>query len=922
MTDFLQEFQSAMLEKGFEPKDGKIVADDKWHAAYFRGDKKAWPTGTYSMKIVDGNFAIGCFFTRKDHDNKHKWHSKNGEKLTPEERKAFKKRIDEHNKSKERAEDKKQARIADRLTKFFKALPSVEEHPYLTKKGIKAHAIKHRIKGNELIIPCRGTDGKIWTVQRILADGSKFLFTGGRKRGSYFSFATSKEKLDIFILCEGYATGATIREATALPVIAAIDSGNLKPVIQALKAKYPSSRFIIAADNDQFTKNAKGEAWNVGIEKAKEAAASIGFAYVCWPEFSEAALADGEHRTDFNDLGKIAGIGEVTKQIRDFIAKIPAALNAGEVAVMDNAREDDVNQHHDGGDIIPPEAPPEADDRGEPVYDYEEIAKNLDPLKGDFDMNYKVLGYNQGTYYYFPFKERQIVALTSSAHSLNSLFRLDSLDNWMGKFGATETSEKKVVMYATNALMQLAKNRGVFKEEDSVRGCGAWIDAGRNVLHCGDVIYVDGVETRFDQLESEYTYIAEKKLLRPAEPLSNREAYALREICEAVTWENKLSGSLLAGWLVIAPVCGALGFRPHVYITGEAESGKSTVLDHIIKPVLGKMSINADGGTTEPAIRQMMGYDARPLVYDEAEKSIHMEGVLDLARKASTGGIVKKFGQGIMKVRFCACFSAINPPVNKTADESRIAFMVIKKNRRPTAMQEYNDLLALIEKTITPDYSNRMIARTLDNMGTLFANIKTFQKAARMVIGGARASQVIGTMLGGLFLLNSTKLVSLEDAKAWITDRDWTKHTIIDKETDPVRLLQYLSSCILRLNNSEGIKDYSIGDLIVMADDGNSGADKLLRYNGIAVSDKRVWFASRSASLEKMLKDTDWSNNPTRMLANIEGAEQFKIKYFSTGVKTSGVSIPLSVFLDRDDRAAPPPIQVKLIPDDESEIPF
>ena len=200
MTDFQQEFQAAMLAKGFEPKDGKIVADDKWHAAYYQGDKKAWPTGTYSMKIVDGDFAIGCFFTRKDPDNKFKWHSKNGEKLTPEERRAFKKRIDEHNKAKERAEEKKQTRIADRLTKYFKTLPSVEEHPYLTKKGIKAHAIKHRIKGNELIIPLRGTDGKIWTLQRILADGSKFLFTGGRKRVPISRLHLVKKSL-IFLYC-------------------------------------------------------------------------------------------------------------------------------------------------------------------------------------------------------------------------------------------------------------------------------------------------------------------------------------------------------------------------------------------------------------------------------------------------------------------------------------------------------------------------------------------------------------------------------------------------------------------------------------------------------------------------------------------------------------------------------------------------
>lgn len=907
MINFLEEFHCVMSAAGFEPKGGKIVADDKWHQATYMGEKNGKYSGAYSMKIVSADFAIGTFFTRKDPDNKHKWHSKSDQKLSPEERKRIKKEIAAQQRKKEIEEEKRQLRISDRLTRVFDKLPkAAADHPYLVKKGVKPHGLRLRKKGNELVMALRN-NGKIWTIQRITETGAKYLFAGGRKKGSYFSFANGKDNLSRFLVCEGYATGATIREATGLPVIAAVDSGNLKPVLVSLKAKYPSARFIICADNDAFTKNAKEEPWNVGIEKAKEAAEAIGGATVFWPTFAEPR----EGFTDFNDLAAASGIGEVTAQITEFLNRIPASQQ-DEAAVMDDALSGAVDQHHDGGDFIP--------DGYEPDYNYEALAKDRDPLRGDFDMNFKVLGYNQGTYYYFPFKGRQIIPLTAGGHTLQNLYRLDDLDNWMGKFGAGETSEKKMVMYASNALMQLAHHRGVFKEEDSVRGCGAWIDDGRYVLHCGDRLFVDKRETKFDQIQSEFTYIAEKKLLRPAsEGLTNREAYGLREICEAVTWENKLSGSLLAGWLVIAPVCGALGFRPHVYITGEAESGKSTVLDRIIKPVLGKMSINADGGTTEPAIRQMMGYDARPLVYDEAEKSPHMPAVIELARKASSGGMVKKFGQGMMKVRFCACFSAINPPVNKTADESRISFMVIKKNRRPTAMQEYNELLEMIEKTITPDYSNRMITRTLENMDTLFANIATFQKAARIVINGARASQVIGAMLGGLFLLGSTKLVTLEEAQKWISERSWTSHTMIDDETDPVRLLQYISGSLLKLSTSGGItKEVSIGDLILLAHQNEADADRLLRYNGIAVKDGRVYFATRSPALSKILRDTDWSDKPTRMLDNIEGAEKFKIMRFSTGVKTSGVSLPMKQFLEKEE----PKFEQQKFPNDIEEIPF
>ncbi len=361
MSEFLQQFHDAMRAAGYEPKDGKIVADDKWHAALAPGDNKRWPTGTYSLKIVDASFAIGVFFSRKDPDNKNRWHSKSKDNLTYEERQRIAEQIKAHEKAKAAAEEKQKRRIAALLTAAVNKLPKATEHPYLTKKGIKAHGVRLRKKGNELIIPLYGANGKVWTLQRIIPDGSKYLWKGGRKRGGYYPLAERDEDKSIILICEGFATGASIREATGLPVIVAIDSGNLKAVVEMLAKKYPDSRLVICADNDAFTLNAKKEPWNVGICKADEAA-KLHNAEVVAPSFEDNSDYREFKYTDFNDLHKIAGVGEVSKQIKQFLA------NARDAAASDQGKPSgNLDQHTGGGNFSPPA--PVHDWQAEMIYD-------------------------------------------------------------------------------------------------------------------------------------------------------------------------------------------------------------------------------------------------------------------------------------------------------------------------------------------------------------------------------------------------------------------------------------------------------------------------------------------------------------------------------------------------------------------------
>jgi putative DNA primase/helicase len=888
MGDFITEFAEALRTAGFEPKN-EIIADDKWHQAFYMGEKK--PSGAYSLKICENGFAIGCFFTRKEPDKKYKWHSKTDEKISPEQREKLNEEIKQKRKKKQIAEDRRQRRLADRLTKVYKALPKAQTHSYLTKKKIQSHDIKFRKKTGELVIPLYGVDGKVWSVQKINAKGGKYLFTGGKKQGCYFPICSSKEDLSLFLVYEGFATAASGREATGLPTICCFDSGNLEHVLKNLKKKYPKSKFVICADNDAFTKNPKGESWNVGIEAAKKASAAIGGAFVVSPDFSklEDAVYQKEKPTDFNDLHQLLGLQEVKNQLMSAVDRIPAKQE--EPAVVSS----------------PPQSQPSNGSTHEKEF------STID----QHNFRFKVLGYDEGTYYFFPHAEKQIVALTAQQlGSLANLLRLETYQAWKVVYGGDDAkvSDRKIITDAMNALMITARQKGVFRSQDQIRGCGAWLDEGRVILHCGDILYVDGVKTKFEDIDTKFTYVASAKLMRPAEtPLTNKEAYILRQICERITWENDLSAQLLAGWLVIAPICGLLEFRPHIWITGEAESGKSTVLDSIIKPLLGKIAFEADGGTTEPSIRRDMAHDARPLIYDEAEKSHSMENVIELARKATNGKVIRKYGQQTTRARFCACFGGINPPVEKVADETRISFLTIRKNLRPTAMAEYAELMDVIEDTITEEYSNKLLARTLKNIHTLRENIKVFERATRKAVKSARASQLIGAMLAGSYLLTCEKVISQEFADKWVAERDWTSHALIDDETDPTRLLQYIASAVLRINHKGQNKEYSIGDLITMAHTQDEDADKNLRYHGISVKEGKVYIANRSQNLQKVLRDTDWSSRWTKMLSNLEGAESFRTCYFSAGFKTSGVSLPISLFDESKlYEPAPEPIQQEL----------
>jgi putative DNA primase/helicase len=194
--------------------------------------------------------------------------------------------------------------------------------PYLARKGVQAHGVRHA-PGGWLLVPLRDGSDHLWNLQRIAptkpAKGGpeKLFLKGGRKSGLWHMLGTTPNTPPTTVLvCEGYATGASLHQATGHLVAVAFDAGNLRPVALALHQQHPAARLVVCGDDDRDTEAKNGH--NPGRTKATEAAKAVGGVAV-FPE----GLPPG--CSDFNDMHQHAG-GEAGLQA--VAATVQAAIDA------------------------------------------------------------------------------------------------------------------------------------------------------------------------------------------------------------------------------------------------------------------------------------------------------------------------------------------------------------------------------------------------------------------------------------------------------------------------------------------------------------------------------------------------------------------------------------------------------------------
>lgn len=323
----IDEFLKAMADVSIKPvfTRGSIEADGKMVRFHVQGDRKGTRNG-WAILFGD-NIPAGSFGTWKD-GAAHNWCAKGHQELTDDERQQIATRMADAKSAREAEERNRQgeaARMANLL--WQDGVPADDGHPYLVRKGVRSYGLrtatwsKCNDDGEEwlrvpsaLLVPVMLVNGRIVSLQAIFPDKNnpmgrdKDFMPGGRKRGGFFLIGTPPRDGENIVVAEGYATAATIHDATGWCVAVAFDAGNMVSVAEELRALMPQANFIIAADNDRWS--SMGDIENPGVHFAERAAFAVRGRLVV-PEFAD---LDGRP-SDFNDLQQREGIDTVQRQL-------------------------------------------------------------------------------------------------------------------------------------------------------------------------------------------------------------------------------------------------------------------------------------------------------------------------------------------------------------------------------------------------------------------------------------------------------------------------------------------------------------------------------------------------------------------------------------------------------------------------------
>lgn len=543
---------------------------------------------------------------------------------------------------------------------------------------------------------------------------------------------------------------------------------------------------------------------------------------------------------------------------------------------------------------------PTADDLEEP-----ELAKN-----GYF----RVLGYDHDRYFIMQYEKCQIMVYSKSDFSEPGLIELAPVDWWEGHFGDTGKIDKKAAM---NWIVRTANRRGVY-DMSRLRGRGAWVDAGRNVFHHGDHLTVDGEPVAIAEFESRYVY----EMARPLPDISDsaltdEEGRDLLDMAFMFRWAKPASAALLTGWIALAPICGALRWRSHIWITGGAGSGKSTILNDFTHRLLNGMDLFAQGNSSEAGIRQRLKGDAIPVLFDESESNserdaIRIQSVLSLVRQSSSESpaeVLKGTAGGdamSFHIRSMFCLASIQVGVKQQADIDRMTVLSLMPRREDTNAADtwirISDALHVMKRDET--LPGRLVRRSLDLLPVTLKNIKTFSEAAAIRFGSQRDGDQYGTLLAGAWSVISSELVDLDGALGMIDSYDWSEHRENNEVDESERAMSALMGALIRVS---GV-DISVNELVriacghviegVTVSQPNS-AEAVLQRHGIRTmpTEGVLILSNTSEQLKHLMAGTPFEADLRGVLLRVKGARRYPRSVKFSGIQARAISLPLEPLL-------------------------
>ena len=519
------------------------------------------------------------------------------------------------------------------------------------------------------------------------------------------------------------------------------------------------------------------------------------------------------------------------------------------------------------------------------------------------DDPYIPLGHNHGEFFYYSHLAKQVVRLPAGAHTKLNMLRLATENYWQMTYPTGKGNSSFAVDSAASSLMHQCYRKGIY-DISKVRGRGAWWDQDRMIIHLGNQMIVDGV-MRDIFIESDYIYEMGGSLAAPDNDiLSGDQLQDYIDLAKMFNWRDPLSAYFLLGWCVVAPLCGILRWRPHIWLTGAKGSGKSWIIENFLQGSLGDLALSYLSVTTAAGIRGEVQKEARPVIFDEAEGEDiqarqRMQDILDLMRQASsrTSAVIAKgtaFGGSMQfQVQSCFCLASIGDSLKHGADESRVSVLALLTSEGKSDSEARFEKIKQKAQVLDHRFSRRLFARSLKLIDVIQDNAETFAKVGARVMGSRRAGDQFGTLLAGAYSLFSDKRVTEDQATKWMEDRNFAAN-YTPSETEG-RCYEKIMQIVVTVPTESKPVERSIGELVETLVTGRhdleikiSIIEEFLSRRGIRVDQGNVIIANSHSMLAKMLENTPWALNWGKILAQMPNTDNHggRIISFVGGVKS------------------------------------
>lgn len=681
-----------------------------------------------------------------------------------------------------------------------------------------------------------------------------------------------------------------------------------------------------------------------GVEENRHAISIAGYDLVAEAadgrrvEFSVGAMASGLPRSADDIERRAYQLGQHKLGVRPtsirVTAEIPVTGDPHPVgpasigAAVDGAVEEAPAADYDDDD-----PPPAEDDGRGPPGDYD--AGGASGRRGAGPSPLVPLGMNSGTYYYLTPSGQLAETRANGLQKLGILGLYEAEAGWLHKaFQQTRLVDGEEVPTGWNAskaaewLIHQAARCGLFDPSSDLRGAGAWPRSADltdpPIAHCGGSIYDAASATWHDPGRYEgKVWPTLKPQPRPADEAATREEVdRLLALLGRWNWAGSraVSARLVLGWIAAAMVPACLDWRPHVWVSGDKGTGKTTLLD-LLHRLLGDAALHL-ADTSEAGVRQALGISARPVLMDEVEPEGEVDRVMRcirLARLASSraGGKVARGSIGgnatLQSLETVFLFSSITRPPLPPQDLDRLTLLELW----PLEAGAEGAASIAGELRSVGRLGGALRRRLFDRWRQVAPTLAAFQYRMSERRIGAREADQVGTLLALAWVIIHDEMPPEATIDAWVEE--------VRRGADGVERASEHDRCLSHLltasvPNWRAGRPTVVGELVreALAECGPNGAGNAmdaLRSLGIAIVDPLTHrqpasppendqaflaVANNHHGLYSIFDGTDWGDRGHRsgawpqLLLRCDGASRSPNAISFHGQKQRATLIPLA----------------------------